>query len=71
MSGVSALIQRISRASETQAVSVNEINQAVRQIDDLTQQNAALVEQAAAAAESMHQRAQQLSGQVEVFRVAA
>jgi methyl-accepting chemotaxis protein len=29
------------------------------------------VEQAAAAAESMHQRAQQLSGQVEVFRVAA
>jgi methyl-accepting chemotaxis protein len=71
VSGVSALILRISRASETQAISVNEINQAVKQIDDLTQQNAALVEQAAAAAESMHQRAQQLSGQVEVFRVAA
>jgi methyl-accepting chemotaxis protein len=46
------------------------VNQAVTQMDEATQQNAALVEEAAAAAESMKEQAQGLTQAVAVFRLA-
>ncbi|EPD39961.1 hypothetical protein HMPREF9701_02874, partial [Delftia acidovorans CCUG 274B] len=46
------------------------VNQAVGQLDQMTQQNAALVEQSAAAAQSLREQAEQLSRTVAVFKVA-
>ena len=60
----------IAAASDEQAASVREINVAVDHVDNLTQQNSSLVEQAAAAAESMREQAQALAQQVMVFRLA-
>ena len=53
---VNDIIARISVASSEQAQGIAEVNHAVGQMDDMTQQNAALVEQAAAAAASLHDR---------------
>ena len=61
-------MQEIVAASDHQAIHVREINQAVGHVDGLTQQNAALVEEAAAAAQSMHEQAQRLTAQVGRFR---
>jgi methyl-accepting chemotaxis protein len=61
----------ISAASAEQAVGIEEVNQAIGQMDQVTQQNAALVEQAAAAADSMHEQAMQLATTVAAFRLAA
>ncbi|WP_326972905.1 hypothetical protein [Caballeronia mineralivorans] len=47
------------------------MNQAIGQIDEVTQQNAALVEEAAAAAQSLDEQAIRLSGTVSVFTVEA
>ena len=66
---VNDIIARISDASAEQAVGIAEVNQAVGQMDDVTQQNAALVEQAAAAAESLQDQAVHLSQAVSVFKV--
>ncbi|KQQ47412.1 chemotaxis protein [Duganella sp. Leaf126] len=66
---VNDIIARISAASAEQAQGIAEVNQAVGQMDDVTQQNAALVEQAAAAAESLQEQAVQLSQAVSVFQV--
>jgi methyl-accepting chemotaxis protein len=64
---VNHIIERISAASAEQAQGISEVNAAVGQIDDVTQQNAALVEQAAAAAESLQDQAVNLSRAVAVF----
>ncbi|MYM40256.1 methyl-accepting chemotaxis protein [Duganella qianjiadongensis] len=76
MSGVVAAVQQvndiihlISQASAEQARGIAEVNQAVSQMDDVTQQNAALVEQAAAAAASLQEQAVQLSAAVAVFQL--
>ncbi|MBV6325186.1 methyl-accepting chemotaxis protein [Duganella violaceipulchra] len=66
---VNEVIARISKASVEQAQGIAEVNQAVGQMDDVTQQNAALVEQAAAAAASLQEQAVQLSQAVSVFKV--
>ncbi len=66
---VNDIIARISAASAEQAQGIAEVNQAVGQMDDVTQQNAALVEQAAAAAASLQEQAVQLSGAVSVFKL--
>ncbi|MCU6496406.1 methyl-accepting chemotaxis protein [Rugamonas sp. A1-17] len=66
---VNDVIARISDASAEQAQGIAEVNQAVGQMDDVTQQNAALVEQAAAAAASLQEQAVQLSQAVSVFKV--
>ena len=66
---VNDIIARISAASAEQALGIAEVNQAVGQMDDVTQQNAALVEQAAAAAESLQDQAVHLSQAVSVFKV--
>jgi len=69
--GVTALIGRISGAAHQQAQGIGEVNVAVDRIDGMTQQNAALVEESAAAAESLKLQAQHLAGAVAVFRLAA
>src|SRR5471030_2702157 len=66
---VNEVIGRISAASTEQAHGIAEVNQAVGQMDDVTQQNAALVEQAAAAAESLQDQTVKLSQAVSVFKI--
>ncbi|GAB3432707.1 methyl-accepting chemotaxis protein [Massilia solisilvae] len=66
---VNEIIERISAASTEQADGIAEVNRAVGQMDDMTQQNAALVEQAAAAAESLHEQSVNLSEAVAIFKI--
>jgi len=68
---VSALMSGISAAAQQQSDSIVQINQAVDHIDESTQQNAALVEEASAAARSMEEQATQLLGTVAAFRTDA
>lgn len=64
---VEQLMRDIANASSEQTAGLDEISRAVTQMDDMTQQNAALVEEAAAAAESLLQQAEQLDVQVNRF----
>lgn len=66
---VNDIIARISVASSAQADGIAEVNHAVGQMDDMTQQNAALVEQAAAAAASLHEQTINLAQAVSMFKV--
>ena len=66
---LSAIIGDITDASEEQRVGIEQVNEAISQMDQVTQQNAALVEQAAAAANAMQDQAAQLSQAVQVFRL--
>ncbi len=66
---VSEIITDISSASEEQASGIDQISLAVTQMDEVTQQNAALVEEAAAAAESLQEQAEELQGAVSVFKL--
>ena len=67
ISRVTDLMNEISAASQEQSTGIEGVNRAVAQMDDVTQQNAALVEQAAAAASSMADQARQLQAAVTVF----
>ncbi|MGN6529309.1 MAG: methyl-accepting chemotaxis protein [Burkholderiaceae bacterium] len=64
------VLGEISTASAEQSAGVAQIGAAVAQMDQATQSNAALVEQSAAAAESLRTQARQLSDAVAVFRLA-
>jgi methyl-accepting chemotaxis protein len=64
------LMARIARESDEQSVGVSEVLAAISQMDGMTQQNAALVEQAAAATISLREQAQSLVGSVGSFQVA-
>ncbi|MFK3740295.1 methyl-accepting chemotaxis protein [Massilia sp. TN1-12] len=66
---VNDIIKRISAASDEQAQGIAEVNLAVGHMDDMTQQNAALVEQAAAAATSLHEQTLNLARAVSVFQI--
>ena len=66
---IAGLMGEISHASREQSQGIEEVNRAVTSMDEVTQQNAALVEEAAAAAESLRQQAQELRGAVDVFRL--
>lgn len=66
---VSGIIEEITAASEAQHAGIQQINHAVDQMDEATQQNAALVEQAAASAAALKEQAGSLSRTVRVFRV--
>jgi methyl-accepting chemotaxis protein len=66
---VNDIIARISVASSEQADGIAEVNHAVGQMDDMTQQNAALVEQAAAAAASLHEQTINLAEAVSIFKI--
>ena len=65
------LIGHIAGAIHAQSDSVGEVNTAITQLDGMTQQNAALVEESAAAAESLKQQAGWLQGAVAHFRLGA
>ena len=60
----------IGASSQEQERGIVQVNQAVASIDEGTQQNAALVEQGAAAAESLKQQSVRLLGMVAAFRLA-
>jgi methyl-accepting chemotaxis protein-1 (serine sensor receptor) len=66
---VTTIMSDIMLAGEEQSAGIDQINQAIAQMDEATQQNAALVEEAAAAAESMRQQAAQLEELVSTFRL--
>ncbi|RXR06649.1 methyl-accepting chemotaxis protein [Pseudoxanthomonas composti] len=68
--GVTRIMGEIADASAQQAAGIDQINQAVMHMDEGTQQNAALVEEASAAARSMEDQAAQLVEAVSVFRLA-
>ena len=64
---VTDIMAEISAASLEQSTGIEQVNIAITQMDDVTQQNAALVEEAAAAAESLEDQARQLVGVVARF----
>ena len=66
---VSDIIGEITAAAAEQSHGIGEVNTAVVQLDQMTQQNAALVEQSAAAAESMSEQAQRLAEVVGTFKL--
>ena len=66
---VGSVIAEIRTASSEQADAVAQVNTAVSDLDDATQQNAALVEQTAAAADSLREQAHRLADAVSVFRM--
>jgi len=68
---VADIMTAISAASSEQSTGIEQVNQAIVSIDDVTQQNAALVEEAAAAAQSMRDQADLLAQAVSVFKLAA
>ena len=59
----------IAAASQEQAAGIDEVNKAITQMDELTQQNAALVEEAAAASESLGEQADSLNDLISFFDV--
>ncbi|RVT83719.1 methyl-accepting chemotaxis protein [Inhella crocodyli] len=67
---VADLIGEMSAASTEQNTGLGQIGQAVQQLDQVTQQNAALVEESAAASESLQHQARSLAQAVSVFRLA-
>ena len=67
---VGDIIGEIKAAATEQAAGIGQVNQSVGEIDRMTQQNAALVEQSAAAAESLREQAARLSQVVQQFRLA-
>ena len=66
---VSDLVDDIAAASSEQSTGINQITMAVSQIDEVTQQNAALVEEAASASRAMQEQAAELMRQVSFFDV--
>ncbi|MBB5016622.1 methyl-accepting chemotaxis protein [Rehaibacterium terrae] len=68
---VADLMADIAAASDEQAAGIGQVNQTVTHLDEVTQQNAALVEEASAAARSLEEQAGQLRQAVAAFRLAA
>ncbi len=67
---VTTIMSDIAAASQEQTAGIEQVNQTVMQMDETTQQNAALVEEATAAARSMEDQARQLTDAVAQFRLA-
>ena len=70
ISRVSRIVAEISHATVEQSGGINQIGSAISQLDQMTQQNAALVEESAAAAQSLQHQADALSESVAVFKLA-
>ena len=66
---VSDIVSEIAAASNEQSVGIEQVNLAVTQMDEVTQQNAALVEEAASASRAMHEQAHTLQQRVAYFRL--
>ncbi len=67
---VSGIVSEISTATSEQSTGINQIGQAIANLDQMTQQNAALVEESAAAAQSLQMQADELARSVSVFKLA-
>lgn len=67
---VTVIVDEISTASQEQSTGIEQVNVAVTQMDEVTQHNAALVEEASAAAHALAERAAELREAVGVFRLA-
>ncbi|MBY0572144.1 MAG: MCP four helix bundle domain-containing protein, partial [Undibacterium sp.] len=68
---VADIMAEITSASQEQSAGIEQVNQAINHMDEMTQQNAALVEEAAAATESLQDQAQELTQAVNVFKLEA
>jgi methyl-accepting chemotaxis protein len=68
---VTDIMAEIAAASNEQNSGIEQVNQAILQMDEVTQQNAALVEQAAASAEAMEEQALALTAAVNIFKLGA
>jgi len=68
---VADIMAEITAASQEQSSGIEEVNRAIAQMDEMTQQNAALVEEAAAAAQSMQDQAAALAKAVAIFKIKA
>ncbi|BBI53713.1 methyl-accepting chemotaxis protein I [Vreelandella olivaria] len=66
---VTDIMDEISAASQEQSSGIEQVNQAVAQMDEVTQQNAALVQQASSAASSLEEQAARLESVVSAFRL--
>jgi methyl-accepting chemotaxis protein len=66
---VSDIVAEISAASQEQASGIAQVNKAMQQMDETTQQNAALVEETTSASQSLKAQAQALLRQVSIFKV--
>ncbi len=69
--GVNAVVAEIDARAGEQRRGIGEVNTAVAQVDEMTQRNAALVEQSAAAAQSLNEQARHLAAVVATFRLGA
>ena len=67
--GVAVVISEIANASREQTIGIEEINKALNQMDEMTQQNSALVEQNAAAAKTLEQQALAMDERVAFFKL--
>jgi methyl-accepting chemotaxis protein len=65
---VSGIVSEIVVASREQAAGIHQVNDTIVHLEDTTQQNSALVEQAAAAAASLDEQTRNLARTVSVFR---
>ncbi len=66
---VGEIVAQIANASAEQTAGIDQVNQAVSQMDDITQQNAALAEQAAASSISMHDQSANMSKLLGFFKI--
>lgn len=67
---VTDLMNSIATASSEQNAGIGQVHQAITQMDEVTQQNAALVEQAASAAEALHEQTRNLAAEIAFFKTA-
>jgi methyl-accepting chemotaxis protein len=68
---VSDIVAEIAAASREQSSGIEQVNRAVMQMDEMTQQNGALVEQATAASQAMADQARELNDMMERYRLSA
>jgi methyl-accepting chemotaxis protein len=67
---VTDIVNEIAAASQQQSAGIDQVNNAITNMDEVTQQNAALVEQAAAAAEALESQAHEMMQSVSQFKLA-
>ncbi|HET7267165.1 MAG TPA: methyl-accepting chemotaxis protein [Oleiagrimonas sp.] len=66
---VTDIVAEIATSNQEQSVGIDQVSRAVNQIEEMTQQNSSLVEQASSAAHAMHDQAVKLSRQVAFFKI--
>jgi aerotaxis receptor len=69
VSEVSSVLDQISHASNDQTLGISQIKEAIVQMDSITQQNAAMVEELAATAKSLHYQVEGVSNSMKLFRL--